>query len=58
MSMQRYELENVIGRMVDLMGAEEVLMELTRAMSTDELEENLEFISRMNDLGVMGDDEE
>ena len=58
MSMQRYELENVIGRMVDLMGAEEVLMELTRAMSTDELEDNLEFISRMNDLGVMGDDEE
>ena len=58
MSMQRYELENVIGRMADLMGAEEVLMELTRAMSTDELEDNLEFISRMNDLGVMGDDEE
>lgn len=58
MSMQRYELESVIGRMVDLMGAEEVLMELTRAMSTDELEDNLEFISRMNDLGVMGDDEE
>lgn len=58
MSMQRYELESVIGRMVGLMGAEEVLMELARAMSTDELEDNLEFISRMNDLDVMGDDEE
>lgn len=56
--MQRYELESVIGRMVGLMGAEEVLMELARAMSTDELEDNLEFISRMNDLDVMGDDEE
>lgn len=55
--MSRYELESVIDRMVGLMGAEEVLMEFARAMSTTELEDNLEFISRMNDLGVMGDDE-
>lgn len=56
MSMDRYELETIVARMVELIGIEEMLAELTRAQSTDELQANLEFIDRMNDLCLMGNE--
>lgn len=58
MSRERYELVSIIDRMVELMGTDEVLIELVSAMSVYELESNLEFIDRMNDLGLMSDEEE
>lgn len=44
--------------MLNSMSAEELLFELMEAMSGDELAENLEFIDRMNDLGVFDEDED
>lgn len=58
MSMSRYGLEVVVDKMVNSLGAEALLNELISAMSTDELEENLEFVDRMNDLGLFVDDDE
>ena len=58
MSMSRYGLETIMFKMVELMGAEEVLKELSMALSTDELEDNLEFIDRMNDLNLFEDEDE
>ena len=58
MSRERYELVSIIDRMVELMGTDEVLIELASAMSVYELEANLEFIDRMNDLGLMSDEED
>lgn len=53
MNMSRYELECIVDRMVELMGVHEVLNELTQAQETRELQANLEFIDRMNELGLM-----
>lgn len=53
MSMSRYELECIVDRMVETMGVQEVLYELTQAQETRELQSNLEFIDQMNDLDLM-----
>lgn len=50
--MNREELDNIVEQMVELLSAEEVLNDLTKAMSTDELQENLEYIDRMQDLNL------
>ena len=38
--------------MKEIMGAENLLDELARALSTDELEENLRWIDKNQDLGI------
>lgn len=50
MNKNRAELNEIIDQMVEYLGAEETLKELASAMSTDELQENLEYISHMQEL--------
>lgn len=38
--------------MKEIMGAENLLDELARALSTDELEENLRWVDKNHDLGI------
>jgi len=40
-------------QMKDAMGAESLLDELAQALSVDQLEENLRFIDRNNDLNII-----
>ena len=54
MNKSRYDLECIVDRMIDILGAKELVFELARAMTTDELEDYLSFISRMNDLDLIG----
>lgn len=51
--MDRIELDEIVERMVELMGMEKVLIELTQAQSSKELQENLEYIDHMNELHLM-----
>ena len=51
--MDREKLDNIVELMVELLGVEEVLSELTKAQSTKELQENLEYIDHMNELHLM-----
>ena len=53
MKMNREELNSLVDQMVELLGVEETLNEFTKAMSTDELQENLEYIDRMQDLNII-----
>ena len=50
MKMNREELDTIVEQMVELLGVEETLVELTKAMSSDELQENLEYIDNMQEL--------
>lgn len=52
MRLDKNELMVKMDEMVELMGAEAVLEELARAMSGDELQENLEYIDRMNETNL------
>lgn len=47
--LDKNELMEKLDEMVEILGAEYVLEELARAMSSDELQENLEFVDRMNE---------
>lgn len=52
MRLDKNELMLKMDEMVELMGAETVIEELARAMSSDELQENLEYIDRMNETDL------
>lgn len=52
MKLDKNELMVKMDEMVELMGAEAVLEELARAMCSDELQENLEYIDRMNETNL------
>ena len=52
MRLNKNELFEKMDEMVELMGAETVLEELARAMSSDELQENLEYIDRMTETNL------
>lgn len=52
MRLDKNELMVKMDEMVELMSAEAVLEELARAMSSDELQENLEYIDRMNETNL------
>lgn len=52
MRLDKNELMEKMDEMVELMSAEAVLEELARAMSSDELQENLEYIDRMNETDL------
>ena len=42
----------IFEKMKEIMGAENLLDELARALSTDELEENLRWVDKNYDLGI------
>lgn len=50
--LDKNELMEKLDTMVEILGVEYVLEELARAMSSDELQENLEFVDRMNDTNL------
>ena len=56
--MNRNELMNIVDQLKELMGADKLLDELCQAMSSKELEENLEHIDRMNDTNLMNGENE
>ena len=47
--LDKNELLEKMDKMIELMGAETVLEDLALAMSSDELQENLEYIDRMRE---------
>ena len=51
--MEREELYNIVDEMIELMGHEQLLDSLIRAMSSDELESNLLYINRVYDLNLI-----
>ena len=46
------EIWDIFEDMKEIMGAENLLDELARALSTDELEENLRWVDKNHDLGI------
>ena len=46
------EIWDIFEDMKEIMGAENLLDELARALSTDELEENLRWVDKIHDLGI------
>lgn len=51
-SYDKNELMGKMNKLKKLLGADELLLNLALAMSSDELFENLEYIDRMNDTGL------
>lgn len=49
---------NLFEEMLDKMGAEKLLEDLAFALSDDELEDNMRFIARMNDIELDEDEDE
>lgn len=54
--MNKNELMNKLNELVDLLGADATINELAKAMDSKELEENLKYIDRMNDLNLFDED--
>ena len=54
--MNKNELMNKLDELVDLLGADATINELAKAMDSKELEENLKYIDRMNDLNLFDED--
>lgn len=48
--MDKNELYTIVEKMTNQLGTKELLESLVMAMSSKELQENLEYINRMNDL--------
>lgn len=48
--MNKNELMNKLDELAEMFGADIALRELARAMDSKELEEDLKYIDRMNDL--------
>ena len=49
--MTKDKLYEIVEKMTEQLGTQELLDSLVMAMSSKELQENLEYIDRMNDLG-------
>ena len=47
---------NKLNELVDLLGADATINELAKAMDSKELEEDLKYIDRMNDLNLFDED--
>ena len=56
--MAKDDLMNKLDEMVEMLGFNETINELARAMSSNELEDNLKYIDRMNDLNLFDEDED
>ena len=54
--MMKNELMNKLDELVEMLGAENAINELAKAMDSNELESNLKFIDRMNDLNLFDED--
>ena len=48
--MNKQELYEIVEKMTEQLGSQELLDSLVMAMSYDDLNENLEYIDRMHDL--------
>lgn len=55
MKLNNNELLEKLDELKEIMGAEELLEELGKAMSDKELQENLEFIDRMHDTNLFNE---
>ena len=53
MAKSNAELFEILNQMVEILGAEETLQQIAQALSSKELEENLEYVSRMYDLDLI-----
>jgi hypothetical protein len=56
--MNKDELYGVFTKMKMMLGADTLLEELFQAMSSQEAQENLEYIDQMCDLGLFPEEEE
>ena len=54
--MNKNELMNKLDELVDLFGADATINELAKAMDSKELENDLKYIDRMNDLNLFNED--
>ena len=50
--MSQSKVWDILDEMKELLGADSLLDQLCQAMSTDDLEDNLRYIDRMNDLDL------
>lgn len=55
--MEKAKLYELMEQMENCLGTKQLLDELFNALSSQELEENLEYIDRMNDLGIFNNEE-
>ena len=53
MAKSRAELFEVLNEMVEILGAEQTLQEIAQALSSKELEENLDYVSQAWDLDLI-----
>lgn len=51
-NLRKNDLYDILEEMKDMLGADHLLDALAQAMSDRELQENLEYIDRMEDLGL------
>ena len=51
-NLSKYELIEKMEEMKDAIGSDELLLNLALALSSDELQENLEYIDRMFDINI------
>lgn len=56
--MDKNKLMEIMDEMKEIMGADELLESLALALSSDELQDNLEYIDRMHDLNVFDEETE
>lgn len=54
--MNKNELMNKLNELIEMFGADATIKELAKAMDSKELEEDLKFIDRMNDLNLFDED--
>lgn len=54
--MNKNDLMDKLDELVEMVGAEVAVHELARAMTSKELEEDLRFIDRMDDLNLFDED--
>ena len=54
--MNKNELMNKLNELIELFGADTAINELAKAMDSKELEEDLKYIDRMNDLNLFDED--
>ena len=50
--MDKNELVNILDDMQEIMGSDELLFEIARAMTSKDLQETLEYINRCYDLNI------
>lgn len=54
--MNKNDLMNKLDELVEMLGAENAITELAKAMDSNELENDLKYIDRMNDLHLFDED--